>query len=83
MLSTADVLELLAVDLLGVVPDDDRVITSTNRGIPIVLDGRSLAGQAFRNIAQRLRGENVPIMDLEEQGGFLGRLARLIRQGGN
>jgi septum site-determining protein MinD len=83
MLGTQDVLELLAVELIGVVPDDERVVTSTNRGTPIVLDGKSLAGQAFRNIAQRLRGEQVPFLDLEEQGGLFGRLARWIRPGGN
>jgi len=83
MLSTQDVLELLAVDLIGVVPDDERVVTSTNRGVPIVLDGKSLAGQAFRNIAQRLNGEQVPFLDLEAQGGLFGRLTRWIRPGGN
>ncbi len=83
MLSTEDVLELLAVELIGVVPDDERVVTSTNRGVPIVLDGKSLAGQAFRNIAQRLQGEQVPFLDLEDQGGLFGRLARWIRPGGN
>jgi septum site-determining protein MinD len=83
MLSTQDVLELLAVDLIGIVPDDERVVTSTNRGVPIVLDGKSLAGQAFRNIAQRLKGEQVPFLDLEAQGSLFGRLARWIRPGGN
>lgn len=83
MLSTEDVLELLAVDLIGVVPDDERVVTSTNRGVPIVLDGKSQAGQAFRNIAQRLRGEQVPFLELEDQGGLFGRLSRLFRTGGN
>jgi septum site-determining protein MinD len=82
MLSTNDVLELLAVDLLGVVPEDERVITSTNRGLPISLDGKSLAGQAFRNIARRLKGEQVPFLDLEAQGGLLDKLSRWFRPGG-
>src|SRR5512145_204442 len=60
MLSTEDVLELLAVELIGLVPDDDNVVTSTNRGLPIVLNGKSRSGQAFRNIARRLEGENLP-----------------------
>ncbi len=51
MLSPDDVLELLAVELIGIVPEDENVILSTNRGIPIVLNGKSQAGQAFRNIA--------------------------------
>jgi septum site-determining protein MinD len=82
MLSPDDVLELLAVELIGIVPEDENVILSTNRGIPIALDGKSKAGQAFRNIAKRLRGEKVPFLDLNEQGGLFGRLSRLIRPGG-
>lgn len=82
MLSPDDVLELLAVDLIGIVPEDENVILSTNRGVPIVLDGKSKAGQAFRDIAKRLRGEKVPFTPIAEQGNFLNRLVRLIRQGG-
>jgi septum site-determining protein MinD len=83
MLSTEDVLELLAVDLIGVIPEDERIITHTNRGVPIVMDGKSPAGQAFRNIALRLKGEQVPFLDLEDQGNLFGRLSRWIRSGGN
>lgn len=82
MLSPDDVLELLAVELLGVIPEDENVILSTNRGVPIALDGKSKAGQAFRNIARRLQGEEVPFIEINEQGGLLGRLSRLIRPGG-
>lgn len=82
MLSPDDVLELLAVELVGIVPEDENVILSTNRGMPIALDGKSKAGQAFRNIARRLQGEKVPFVDVSEQGGFFGRLSRLIRPGG-
>ena len=82
MLSPDDVLELLAVELIGIVPEDENVTLSINRGVPIVLDGKSRAGLAFRNIAARLRGEQVPFLDLNDQGGLLGRLARLIRPGG-
>lgn len=83
MLSVDDVMELLAVELVGMVPDDEVVVTSTNRGMPVALDGKSRAGQAFRNIARRIRGEQVPFMDLDDEGGFLERLVRLIRSGGN
>lgn len=83
MLSPDDVLELLAVELIGVVPDDENVILSTNRGVPIVLDGKSKSGQAFRNIAARLRGEQVPFVDISDRNGFFGRLSRMIRSGGN
>ena len=82
MLSPDDVLELLAVELIGMVPEDEVVIVSTNRGMPVALDGKSRAGQAFRNIARRLQGEEVPFLSMDDQGTFLGRLARFIRSGG-
>ncbi len=68
MLDITDVLEILAVDLLGVVPEDEQVIVAINRGTPVVLEHDSLAGQALRNIARRLTGEEVPFMALEEPG---------------
>lgn len=83
MLGTEDVLELLAIDLLGVVPDDERVVTSANRGAPIVMDGKSQAAQAFRNIACRLRGEQVPFLNLDSQDGLFNKLSRWMRTGGN
>jgi septum site-determining protein MinD len=83
MLSVDDVLELLAIDLIGMIPEDENVILSTNRGSPVVLDGKSRAGQAFRCVARRLNGEQVPFMDMDDEGGFFGRLARWIRPGGN
>jgi len=83
MLAVDDILELLAVQLVGMVPDDDSVLTSTNRGTPVVLDGKSKAGLAFRNVARRLKGEEVPFMNLEDGGGFFNRLTRMIRSGGS
>lgn len=82
MLSPDDVLELLAVELLGLIPEDESVITSTNRGVPVVMDGKSRAGQAFRNIGQRLLGEKVPFIPIEESGGFFNQLGRMFRRGG-
>jgi septum site-determining protein MinD len=83
MLTIEDVLELLAVELIGVVPDDEAVVTSTNRGTPVSLDGKSKAGQAFRNIARRMRGDQVAFLEIEDRGGLFGKLARLIRPGGD
>jgi septum site-determining protein MinD len=82
MLGVNDVVELLAIDLIGIIPDDENVITSTNRGIPIALDNKSRAGQAFRNIARRLYGEEVPYLELENHRGIFSRINRLIRSGG-
>jgi septum site-determining protein MinD len=82
MLSVDDVLELLAIDLLGIVPEDERVLMGGNRGSPVVLEEKSIAGQAFRNVARRMRGENVPLLNVEQPGGFLGILTRIFRPGG-
>jgi len=83
MLAASDVLELLAVELIGIVPDDQAVLVSTNRGSPIALDKKSKTGQAFRNIAARLTGEQVPFAAANGDNGFLGRLSKLIRAGSN
>jgi septum site-determining protein MinD len=82
MLSAEDVLELLAIELIGMIPEDEHIVSSTNRGMPIAMNGKSRAGQAYRNIARRLHGENVPFLEMEE-AGFFGRLSRLIRSGGD
>jgi len=79
MLSTADVVEILAIDLIGVVPEDPAVIVSTNRGSPVALDGKSPSGQAFRNIAGRLMGKDIPIMPIKESANALERLSRFLR----
>lgn len=79
MLSTEDVVELLAIELIGVVPEDREIIVSTNQGTPVALDGKTSSGQAFRNIAGRLMGQDIPFMPLKESGNVLDRLARFIR----
>ena len=78
MMTLEDVAEILAIDVLGIVPDDESIIVSTNRGEPCVLDEKSLAGLAFRDITRRILGETVPLMDLFEDAGFLSRLKKLI-----
>jgi septum site-determining protein MinD len=77
MLSAEDVLDLLAVDLIGIVPEDENVIIGSNRGAPVASDPKSQAGQAFRNIARRLKGETVPFLDLDKNDGLWGRIQRL------
>lgn len=78
MLSKEDVIEILAIDLLGVVPEDKQIIVSTNQGVPVTLNGRTPSGQAFRNIAGRILGQDIPLMPLASEG-VLGRLARILR----
>jgi septum site-determining protein MinD len=83
MLSTDDVLDILAIPLIGIIPEDEGILVSTNRGAPAAMDDKSRAGQAFRNIARRLRGEDVPFMPLEDNRGFFQKLAaRFARSGG-
>jgi septum site-determining protein MinD len=81
MMSVRDVLDILAVPLLGVIPDDERVIVSSNRGEPLVLDGKlSMAGVAFNNVSRRLLGEEVPLLDLTApQDDLFSRLRRFLR----
>jgi septum site-determining protein MinD len=81
MLAAADVLELLAVELIGIVQEDQAVLVSTNRGSPIAMDSKSKTGQAFRNIAARLTGEMVPFEEAQNGNGFLGKISKLIRAG--
>ncbi|MDR3122103.1 MAG: septum site-determining protein MinD [Clostridiales bacterium] len=78
MLSIADVIDLLAVELIGVVPDDEKIQATTNRGEPAISDTKSPAGRAYRNITKRITGENVPLMDLEENKGLLGSLIKVF-----
>jgi septum site-determining protein MinD len=83
MLSTDDVLDILAIPLIGVVPEDEGILVSTNRGSPAAMDDRSRAGLAYRDIARRLRGEEVPFVPLDDNKGFFQKLAaRFARTGG-
>ncbi len=81
MLSVEDVVELLAVPLIGIVPEDESVLVSTNHGQPVVMNEKSRAGRSFLDIAKRLKGEEVPWMDLDEKEGFFNRLGKLISGG--
>ena len=78
MMSVEDVVEILSADLIGVIPEDTGIITSTNKGEPIVNDEKSLAGQAYRNVAKRIMGEDVPFLDLKQQKGFVAKIKDLF-----
>ena len=81
MMSVQDVQEILAIPLIGVIPDDERVIVSSNRGEPLVLaENLSLPGIAISNIARRLEGEKIPFLDLmAEHDNIINRIRRLFR----
>ncbi|SHF02567.1 septum site-determining protein MinD [Caldanaerobius fijiensis DSM 17918] len=78
MMSIDDMVEILAIDLIGVVPDDEKIVISTNKGEPIITDEKSLSAQAFRNIARRIMGEDVPILNLEADDNFIAKLKRIF-----
>ena len=73
MMSSDDVVEILAVDLIGVIPDDESIVVATNQGEPLVGDD-SLAGQTYLDICKRIVGEDVPFADLDRKKGFFQRL---------
>jgi septum site-determining protein MinD len=77
MLSAEDVLDLLGIQLIGIVPEDENVIIGSNKGAPVVTDAKSRAGQAFRNIAKRLQGQDVPFMDLDSQSSLWSAIQKL------
>ncbi len=76
MMNQDDVIELLAIEMIGLIPEDGNVVISTNRGTPIAFDEKSQAGTAFRNLAARIEGENVPFNETAEKESFLSRLKR-------
>ncbi|MHB1407489.1 MAG: septum site-determining protein MinD [Desulfitobacteriaceae bacterium] len=78
MMDISDILDILAIELLGVVPEDESIVISTNRGEPAVMDHSSKAGEAYRRITRRIRGEEVPLMNLDVPDGLMDRLKRLI-----
>lgn len=78
MMNIDDTIDILGIDLLGVVPDDENIVRSTNIGEPTVTDPKSFAGQAYRNIAQRILGNDVPIMNLDMEESFVEKLMKLF-----
>ena len=78
MMSIEDVIDILAIDLIGAVPDDENIVIATNQGEPLAGDS-SLAGTAYMNICKRILGEEVPLMNLEVNNGFFAKIAKLFK----
>ena len=79
MMSVEDVTEILAVNLLGAIPDDEQIVIGTNQGEPVIgLD--SMAGKAYFNICKRLLGEEVPFLNLDSNTGFFTKLTRIFQK---
>ena len=79
MMSVDDVVEILSAELIGIIPEDTGIITSTNKGEPIVNDEKSLAGQAYTNVARRIIGEDVPFLNLEEPQGVVAKMKKFFQ----
>ena len=78
MMNKEDIIEILAIKLLGLVPDDESIIVSTNKGEPAILDNKSLAGQAYNNIARRILGDDVPMLELEEEANIFTKIKKIF-----
>jgi len=78
MLDVDEICAVLAVDLLGLVPDDDHVIRAANSGEPTVMNPDSRAAMAYRNIARRILGDSVPLMPIHQKTGVLQRLRKFF-----
>lgn len=74
MMNINDICEILAIKLLGIIPDDEYIIISTNKGEPAVLNENQIVGQAYRNIVKRLLGEEIPFIDLNKPKGFIDKI---------
>lgn len=74
MLSVDDVQEILSLHLLGVIPESKSVLNASNSGMPVILDEKSDAGQAYADIVARYLGENRPHRFIEDKKGFFGKL---------
>lgn len=77
MLGIEDINEILSIECIGIVPDDEAVITSTNKGDPAINMEKSIAGQAYRNIVGRICGESIPFLKPPKEG-FFSKLKRLF-----
>lgn len=78
MMSIDDVVDVLAIPLIGAVPDDENIVIATNQGEPIVGNEATLAGKAYGNIVKRIVGEEVPFLDLNDNQGFFAKLKKLF-----
>ncbi|MFD1674995.1 septum site-determining protein MinD [Alicyclobacillus fodiniaquatilis] len=78
MLDIDEIVQILSIDLLGIVPDDEAVIKNSNLGEPCAMRPDTPAGIAYRNIARRILGDAVPLMSLEEKKGFWGKMKKMI-----
>ena len=80
MMDVNDVLDVLSINLIGVVPDDEYIITQTNKGEPVVVNKKAPSGKAYMEIARRILGENIDVTIPEKEGGFLSKMKNVFRK---
>lgn len=80
MLSVEDVTDILGIKPIGIVPDDENIVISTNKGEPLVYKGESLAAKAYKNIALRTLGQNVEFLDLDPKVGFFDKIKEIFKK---
>ncbi|MCF6465373.1 septum site-determining protein MinD [Clostridium sp. Cult2] len=78
MMNVDDIIDILAVDLLGVIPDDEAIVISTNKGEPVVTEDEPLSAKAFKNICDRIIGKEVELLNLENNEGKFSKLIKLL-----
>ncbi|RWZ59943.1 septum site-determining protein MinD [Halobacillus fulvus] len=78
MLDVDEIVNVLSIDLLGIIIDDDAVIKAANSGEPVAMKPNSKVSLAYRNIARRLLGEAVPLLNLEEEQGIVAKVKRFF-----
>ncbi|MTI66693.1 MAG: septum site-determining protein MinD [Firmicutes bacterium] len=78
MMNIEDMIDILAIELLGIVPDDESIVISTNRGEPVVTNENALAGQAFGNITKRITGQEIELLDLEADEGMFKKIKKMF-----
>ena len=78
MMDVDDIVDLLSIDLIGVVPDDENIITQTNKGEPVISNKKAPSGRAYLEISKRILGENIEVTVPGKEKGFFARLKNLF-----
>ena len=78
MMDVDDIVDLLSIDLIGVVPDDENIITQTNKGEPVISNKKAPSGRAYIEISRRLLGENIEVTVPGKEGGFWSKIKSIF-----
>src|SRR5690625_4323912 len=78
MMDIDEIVQVLSIDLIGIVLDDDEVIKASNEGEPVAFQPKSKASIAYRNIARRILGETVPLQSSEDDKGVFKKLKKFL-----